>query len=275
MTPYSSVNSIMRVGKLLLIVTSLALVFSCNTSPTGRKQLLLLPEQQLAEQGVQAFTQIKKETPLSESQQQIEYVNCIAERLIKVLPDGTFSGEWEVQVFDSDAVNAFALPGGKIGVYTGLIDITDNADQLAAVIGHEIGHVIARHGNERVSQNVLAGVATDLTKSALELGEVANQDLILGALGLGIQYGVALPFSRSHESEADSIGLMLMADAAFDPRQSVNLWQNMAAANEGKQPPEWLSTHPSAQTRIQRLQAEIPTALMRYTPDTATSTCVL
>lgn len=268
-------TSLKKAGYLLLISTTLALLISCNTSPTGRKQLLLLPEEQLAEQGIQAFTQIKEETPVVQSRQKIEYVNCIANRLIRVLPDGTFNGEWEVQVFDSDAVNAFALPGGKIGVYTGLIEITDNADQLAAVIGHEIGHVIAKHGNERVSQNVLAGVATDLTKSALELGEVGNRDLILGALGVGIQYGVALPFSRSHESEADSIGLMLMADASFDPRQSVNLWQNMAEANSGKQPPEWLSTHPSAATRIKRLEAEMPSALARYKPAAAAPSCVL
>lgn len=157
-------------------------------------------------------------------------------------------------VFQEDSANAFALPGGKIGVHTGLLKVADNQSQLAAVIGHEIGHVQAQHSNERMSLQYA-------TQSGMQLlGALAGQDSaakqgIMAALGVGAEYGLALPFSRKHEAEADIIGLQLMAQAGFDPRESVGLWQNMAAANGGNEPPEFMSTHPSNSTRIEGLRA--------------------
>jgi predicted Zn-dependent protease len=172
---------------------------------------------------------------------------------------------WEVVVFREESANAFALPGGKIGVHTGLLKVAKTDGQLAAVLGHEVGHVIARHGAERVS----SGMATQGGLAAIDafiLGKSVSggqRQLILGGLGLASQVGVLLLFSRSHESEADLIGLDLMSRAGFDPRQSVELWRNMAAAGGG-QPPQWLSTHPSHETRISALQAGIPESLRKY-----------
>ena len=156
----------------------------------------------------------------------------------------------------------FAVPGRKIGVYAGLLDVAENASQLAAVMGHEVGHVLARHGNERISQNTAfqlsqAAVAATLANSDMSTGTGL---LIMAGFGLGAQVGVLLPFSRTHESEADTIGLELMARAGFDPRESVRLWENMAAAAGGAAPPEFLSTHPSDQSRIANLRSHMAEA---------------
>ena len=167
---------------------------------------------------------------------------------------------WEVVVFDSDQVNAFALPGGKIGVYTGLLKVAVTQDQLATVIGHEIAHVLADHSNERLSQSQIANAGLQLTNIALGSSEYAQyRGATMAALGLGVQYGVLMPYGRTQESEADIVGLELMAKSGFDPNQSVDLWKNMAKASGGAQPPELLSTHPSHGTRIQDLSAKIQT----------------
>lgn len=163
-------------------------------------------------------------------------------------------------VFDSDQVNAFALPGGKIGVYTGLLNVAVNQDQLATVIGHEVAHVLADHSNERLSQSQLANTGLSITSVALGSSEYKQyQGMTMAALGLGVQYGVILPYGRTQESEADIVGLEYMAKAGFDPNQSVDLWKNMAKASGGNQPPELLSTHPSHSTRIKDLQTKITT----------------
>lgn len=163
-------------------------------------------------------------------------------------------------VFEDETLNAFALPGNKIGVHTGLINLVDNADQLAAVVGHEVGHVLSRHSNERLSQEtaVSTGLAMvqAVTQPQTALGQTA-----LGLLGVGAQYGVILPYSRIHETEADTIGLDLMARAGFDPRQSINLWLKMDKAAQGGQPIEFMSTHPSHASRIDNLQQNMNRAL--------------
>jgi predicted Zn-dependent protease len=235
---------------------SLALT-ACATSPEGRKQLTLLPDEQVNAMGVQSFEQIKQETPITENKNVENYVRCIANRIIPHVAENPNPAGWEVQVFESDQANAFALPGYKIGVYTGLLEYARNQDQLAAVMGHEVAHVIARHGNERVSQQLATEAGLSVASAMLggDQSSGTNQ-LILAGLGLGAQYGVILPFSRSHESEADLIGLELMAKAGFDPGQSVQLWKNMATA--GAAPPEFMSTHPSSETRIKQLQERIP-----------------
>jgi len=167
-----------------------------------------------------------------------------------------------VNVFNDEAVNAFALPGGKIGVYTGILQVASTQDQLAAVIGHEVAHVLANHGNERVS---VAFAADSGLKMAQVLAGKATQQKaqLLGLLGLGAQVGVLLPYGRTQESEADILGIDYMAKAGFDPRQSVTLWQNMAKAG-GKKPPELLSTHPSNATRIKGLNSRMERAMKLY-----------
>ncbi|MGO3301176.1 MAG: M48 family metallopeptidase, partial [Pseudoalteromonas sp.] len=149
---------------------------------------------------------------------------------------------------------------GFIGVHTGLLDVAVNQDQVATVLGHEVGHVIAEHSNERVSQNSLLQTGMQVGGAALDMGNIQYRGEIMQALGLGAQYGVVLPFSRSHESEADVIGLDLMAQAGFDPKESVTLWQNMSKAGSG-QTPEFMSTHPAPGNRIKELQAKMPEAL--------------
>lgn len=239
-------------------------ITSCAKSPTGRSQLKLFPKGQVAEMGRQAFDSMKSENKVSSKKVQNTYVSCIAKHITAQVPNTVFAGEWEVVVFEDKQVNAFALPGGKIGVYTGLLDVAKNQHQLAAVIGHEVGHVIAEHGNERMSSSTLINIGMQVTNQVLKNKQVGNNKEIMSAIGLGVQVGVQLPFSRTHESEADVIGLELMAKAGFDPRQSVDLWQNMNKASEGKRPPELLSTHPAPSTRISQLQAQMPTAMSHY-----------
>lgn len=244
---------------------ALAVAGGCTTSPTGRQQLQLFPDKQMARMGSEAYDNIKKETPVSKEPAVNRYVECVADAIVRTLPEGRNTpDDWEVTVFRSDQVNAFALPGGKIGVYTGLLRVAENQDQLAAVIGHEVGHVLADHSNARLSANyaTMAGI-TVISVLAGASGAVDDQRTMMALLGLGAQVGVLLPFSRSHESEADEIGLNLMARAGFRPTESVELWKNMAEASEG-QPPELLSTHPSHGSRIRNLRDHMPQAQQLY-----------
>ncbi len=235
-----------------------SLLSACATSPTGRSQLIYMPDTQLNQMGLQAFDNLKKEKPLSKNSQYNQFVYCIAEAITQET-----GGNWEVVVFADDSLNAFALPGNKIGVHAGLIELVDNQDQLAAVIGHEVGHVMARHSNERLSQKTAASQVVTLI-SAVSSPTTPLGQLAVSSLGIGAQYGIILPFSRTHESEADIIGLDLMAKAGFDPRQSINLWQKMEQASKGKSPAEFMSTHPSHDTRIKELSEHIPAALQYY-----------
>jgi Peptidase family M48. len=163
-------------------------------------------------------------------------------------------------VFEDASPNAFALPGNKIGVHTGMITLVDNQDQLAAVIGHEIGHVLAKHSNERASQEMAVSSGMGIIQ-AVSAPQTALGQTALGLLGVGAQYGILMPYSRVHESEADMIGVDLMAKAGFDPQQSIGLWQKMEQASQGQQPLEFMSTHPSHATRIQDLEKHMPQAM--------------
>lgn len=213
--------------------------------------------------GVQSFQQLKQQTPVDRDPAKNRYVRCIVDPLIRAAGSKLDTQNWEVVVFQDETANAFALPGGKIGVHTGIFKVAKNDAQLAAVLGHEVGHVIAHHSNERVSQNMIAQLG--LSVADMLSGNMTGQQkqLLMGGLGLGAQYGVLLPYSRSHESEADIIGLDLMSRAGFDPNQSVALWQNMKAASKGA-PPEWMSTHPADETRIANLQARVPESLPKF-----------
>lgn len=249
-----------------------ALLNACATSPTGRSQLIIFPDAQLNEMGEQAFTSMKSDIKISNQPVSNELVQCIATELLEYVPSSVFAGDWEVVVFDDPQVNAFALPGGKIGVYTGLLNVAVNQHQVAAVVGHEIGHVIARHGNERMSQSVAANYTQQGIAVVLQANEVAQTPLIMQGLGLATQLGT-LSYSRTHETEADIIGLDLMARAGFKPEESVELWKNMAASSTGEKPPEFLSTHPAESTRIKDLTANLPAASALYNSAPSKANC--
>lgn len=251
----------MRAIKIIgSVVCCALLVSSCAKSPTGRTQLKLYSKGQLANMGAQAFDGMKTQQKVSSRKVENQFVSCVASYLTPHVPQSVFDGEWELVVFDDDQVNAFALPGGKIGVYTGLLNVAENQHQLAAVIGHEIGHVIAEHGNERMSNSTLIGIGMEVTNQVLASNQVSQSGAIMSAIGLGLQVGIQLPFSRTHESEADLIGLDLMAKAGFKPQESVALWKNMDKASSGQRQAEFLSTHPSPQSRIKKLQQHMATA---------------
>jgi predicted Zn-dependent protease len=236
------------------------LAAGCATSPLGRSQLMFVGDAEMDKMGVEAFEQLKSQGKVSSDQQANSYVNCVANAITAAIDPKKYPnavGSWEVRVFQDDTANAFALPGRKIGVHTGLLKVAKNQDQLATVIGHEVGHVLAKHGAERVSDQYATQIAAQ--GAGVLVGAVSNpatQGLAMAALGVGAQ-GVVLKFSRTQESEADALGLDLMASAGFNPRESVALWQNMAAASQG-QPIEFMSTHPSHETRIRDLQQRIP-----------------
>ncbi|NNJ71629.1 MAG: M48 family metallopeptidase, partial [Enterobacterales bacterium] len=238
-----------------------ATIFACAVSPTGRNQILLYSGNQMSQMGIAAYDSMKQEQKVSANSKQIAYVRCITDRLIPHLPGTMKTMAWEVNIFDDENPNAFALPGAKIGVNTGMLLLADNPAMLAAVIGHEIGHVWAQHGNERMSQGTLA--QTGMTVAAVMAGEETTETrLALAALGFAAK-GVVLKYSRVHESEADRIGLTLMAQAGFDPQQAVELWKKMAAKG-GKNVPEFFSTHPSEDTRIKQLNRQMTTVMPIY-----------
>lgn len=235
-------------------------LLACTTSPLGRSQLRLFPESEMAAMGATAFQKMQTEMPVSRDERAGRIVRCIADAITAAIEGEHAGTRWEVTVFEEPTPNAFALPGGKIGVNTGLFQVAQNQDQLATVIGHEVAHVLAGHSNERVSTQYAAQAGLSAVQVLSGASSPAQQQLI-ALLGAGAQVGVILPFSRAQEREADLMGLDLMARAGFDPQQSIALWQNMAAAGGG-QPPEFLSTHPSHGTRIGDLQQRMPGAML-------------
>lgn len=263
-----------RSGLFVLCLVT-ALLLGCATSPTGRRTLILHSGPEMAAMGVAAFTQMRGELPRSTNASQRALVQCVADAITGVLTPQDLGvvvvESWEVELFEDDSANAFALPGGKMGVYTGLLNVARSPSQLAAVMGHEVGHVLARHGNERMSGQMV----TQMGMGALTIlaGESSpEQEQLLGLLGVGTELGLK-KFSRIHESEADEIGLVLMARAGFDPTEAVVLWQNMSASSGGPAPPEFMSTHPSNITRIADLRAAMPAALAVYRPSGPGSRC--
>lgn len=221
----------------------------------------------MSQMGAAAFAEMQSTTPRSSNSRQISLVRCVANSITSVLtPEDTkyiMVSAWEVELFDDPTANAFALPGGKMGVHTGLLSVAVTPSQLAAVMGHEVAHVLARHGNERISQSSLAQSAMQVAQSMAGV-MTPEKEQLMGLLGVGAQYGILMPFGRAQESEADIVGLELMARAGFDPTESVVLWQNMARASDGQAPPEFLSTHPSNETRISGLQKAMPKAVALY-----------
>lgn len=250
--------NLFRISAFLVIC---AVLSACATSPLGRKQLVLMPSSKIDAMGAAGFNEVKGKMKIDSSASTNRYVRCVADPLL--IEAGEDPQEWEIAVFQEKSANAFALPGKKIGVHTGILSVAKNQDQLAAVLGHEIGHVQAQHGNERVSEAFV--VQGGITAAAVALGQKQGPrfQLLMAALGLGLQFGLILPHGRTQESEADIIGLDLMSRAGFNPRESVKLWENMESSSGG-QPPEFMSTHPSHGTRIQNLGAHMEEALVSF-----------
>lgn len=253
----------MKLFKGLSVAVCVAALVACSTSPTGRSTLNFMSGSQLNEMGRSSFQQMQAQGNVSSDPELIAYAQCITDAIIEVLPDRYRDYDWQVAVFEEDTINAWALPGGYMGVYTGMMKLAENQHQLAAVMGHEVGHVMAEHGGERMSNHLVMSGAL-IGAEILLMDRPSDQRLLLmAALGLGAQVGVMLPFSRRHESEADQIGLELMAKAGFEPEQAVKLWENMAAAG-GSSGPEILSTHPAPASRIRDLSAQIPSVMPLY-----------
>lgn len=240
----------------------------CATAPeTGRSQLIMIDTGQEARMGLQAFQQIKSETPISRDAKQNAKLQEVGGRIARVakLPNA----RWEFVLFDApDEPNAFALPGGKVGIYTGILPITKNEAGLATVIGHEVAHAAARHGAERMSQGLAVQAGGTVLSAVLGAQGVSgvSRDLAMQAYGLGSQVGVLLPYSRTQELEADRIGMLYMARAGFDPREAIAFWQRFKAYNDkrGGKGTEFLSTHPLDTSRIAQLQKDLPRAIQEY-----------
>jgi len=245
----------------LLLMSVISVVAACDETPTGRKQLTLLPDRQLAAYGARTFENLKRTQPILTDPVVNRYVRCVAQSILAALPEDR--GAWEVMVFKNPSPNAFALPGNKIGVNAGMLLVASTQDQLAAVIAHEVGHILADHANERLTQQLAVQGGLAVVDFFSDDPTDWKYQALRKALGLGAEVGILLPFSRTHEKEADALGLELMAQAGFDPRQSIQLWKNMAAATRG-QPVEFLSTHPSHETRYEELEELMAPALKFY-----------
>lgn len=261
-----------KVAKVAFVAVIAAILAGCAKSPTGRSQITLFSDEKMSTMGAQSFEEMKKEIPISKNVKLTQFVQCVADSITPLVSKDAHAGDWEVVLFDSEQVNAFALPGGKIGVYTGILNVTENADQLAAIMGHEVGHVIADHSNERMSSSSLAQTGLQVINVGISNQDAQTQSMIMAGLGIGVQYGVLMPYGRSHESEADIIGQELMAKAGFEPKAAVELWKNMAKLG-GESPPEFMSTHPSHDTRINKLTENLSVTQPIYTASQNTPSC--
>jgi predicted Zn-dependent protease len=238
-------------------------VAACSTSPTGRSQMIWKSDAELAAESARQFAEMTASMPLVTDRATIDYIACVANAVVLVLDPPYSEIEWEMRIFDNEAINAFAMPGGKIGIFDGILNAAQNQDQLAAVIGHEIAHVTARHVNERASRGSITDVGIQVAAVILGGGHSGATYTAYEALNHGAALGIMLPFNRGQESEADIVGLEYMARAGFDPRQAVPLWKNMGAQQE-KAPAEFMSTHPSNETRTEQLISEWPKVLPYY-----------
>ncbi len=262
-------------NKILTPLFIAIVIAACSTVPlTGRKQLKLLPESQLQQMSLAEYKSFLSEQKVVNNTEQAAMVKRVGQRLSASatdylrkmgFADRVEGYQWEFNLVEDKTVNAWCMPGGKVVIYTGILPVTQTEAGLATVMGHEISHAIAQHGNERMSQQMavaLGGIALDV---ALMNKPQETRNLFLGAYGVGSAVGVILPFSRRHELEADKIGLAFMAMAGYDPNEAINFWKRMAAQG-GQKPPQFLSTHPSDETRIADLQKFLPVAMKMYKP---------
>jgi predicted Zn-dependent protease len=242
---------------------SMSALSSCATVPlTGRKQLLLLPESEERKMGLSSYEEVLKKEKASTDVAQIAMLQKVGERIAAATGQQL---PWEFKLIDNPTtVNAFCLPGGKVAVYTGILPLTQDEAGLAAVLGHEIAHAIARHGGERVSQQLIAKLGLSAVSAGMASRDPKTVETVTALLGAGATVGVLLPFSRSQESEADHMGLIYMAKAGYDPNQAISFWGRMAEKSGSGKVPEFLSTHPSDTTRINQLKKELPEAMQYY-----------
>ena len=254
------------------------MIASCSTAPiTERKQLKLIPESTLNRQAAQIYAKVKRKTKLSDDKKQLEEIKEIGSRIEESVSayfasinknDPTSNFQWEYILVDNDKIkNAWCMPGGKIAVYTGILEVTKNKDGLAAVMGHEIAHAVAKHSIERASRALVLNVGT----TALDIftgGAISNTQRTTGVdvAGMLRTFGIDNPFGRKQEREADYLGLIFSSLAGFDIRESVKIWERMKEAHKGQEPPEWMSTHPSSINRIEALKNWIPEVMIKYPP---------
>ena len=259
---------------LFALVLAAIIIYACTTVPlTGRQQLKLIPSSDMMAMSYQQYDQFLQENKKSTNQQQTAMVRRCGQRIQKAVEtyfaqnnmSSHLNGyNWEFNLVEDPQVNAWCMPGGKVVVYTGILPIAQNETGLAVVMGHEIAHAVAEHGSERMSQQMLAQLGGTALQVALQEKPQETQALWMTAYGVGSQLGALLPYSRLQESEADHLGLVFMAMAGYDPRAATGFWQRMAGQKGGQAPPEFLSTHPSDQTRIAKLNQLIPEALKYY-----------
>ncbi len=263
-------------NRYLLTVVSLLLLASCSTVPiTGRSQLNLIPGESMLSMSLTQYDTFLKEHKLSTDKAQTEMVRRVGARIQnaveryfaqKGMSSRLASYKWEFNLVEDKQINAWCMPGGKVVVYTGILPVTKGETGLAVVLGHEISHAIAEHGNERMSQGMLAQFGGVALSEALSAQPAATQQLWMSVYGVGAQYGAILPYGRMQESEADHLGLIFMAMAGYDPHDAVTFWQRMATQKGGQAPPEFLSTHPADATRIENIKKLIPEAMSYYKP---------
>ncbi|MGN6645664.1 MAG: M48 family metallopeptidase [Cytophaga sp.] len=261
---------------LLLVGSSLSIVACKRVAVTNRSQLSLIPESQMIAMSSEQYAQVIKQGPLSTNQTQVAMVkrvgNTIKTAVEKYMAEQGRSKElegynWEFNLIQNDTtVNAWCMPGGKVAFYTAILPVCVDENGVAVVMGHEVAHAIAHHGNERMSQGILAQAGGEAIDIALSNKSAATRQLFDVAYGAGAQYGVILPFSRKHESEADKMGLVFMAMAGYDPHVAVDFWKRMSAVSGGQAPPEFMSTHPSDARRVADLEAFLPEAMKYYKP---------
>jgi predicted Zn-dependent protease len=257
-----------------MLLAAVFLLQACQTVPiTGRKQINLLPEATIVEMGFANFEAFMKENPLSTNQSAANLVASTGLKISRAVnqflkdvgqEDQLVNFKWEFKLVADKTPNAWCMPGGKVVVYEGLLPITQDEAGLAVVIGHEVAHAVARHGNERMSQGMvteLGGIALAL---AMETRPQQTRDIFMAAYGVGAQVGILLPYSRLHEREADRLGLIFIAMAGYDPNGAVAFWERMSKLNTGQQMPEWLSTHPLDATRIAEMKKNLPEAIKYY-----------
>ncbi len=259
-----------------LVLVGLLLLAACATVPlTGRRQLNLIPDSQMNALSFQQYDEVLAQSTLSDNAEQTAMVQKVGRRIQHAVEeyfrsqgqsDKLAGYQWEFNLIESDQVNAWCMPGGKVAFYTGILPICRDEAGVAVVMGHEVSHAIARHGSERMSQGLLMQMGGMALSSALKNKPQKTQALYMTAFAVGAQYGALLPFSRAQESEADHLGLIFMAMAGYDPHEAPKFWQRMTAQG-GAKPPEFLSTHPSDERRIRDLEALIPEAMKYYRPE--------
>ena len=258
----------------LVLISFLAVVSGCTTvAVTGRKQLALVPDSELNSMSFQQYGTVLTESRLSSNEQQTAQVRYVGVRIQKAvetymqennMSDRLKGYAWEFNLIEENTVNAWCMPGGKVAFYTGILPVCGDETGIAVVMGHEVAHAIARHGNERMTQGLIQQFGGVALAYALKEKPAMTQQLFMGAYGVGTSVGAMLPFSRMQESEADKMGLIFMAMAGYDPNEAPRFWERMSANSGGKQPPQFMSTHPSHEHRIADLQAAIPEAMKYY-----------